>query len=295
MGEYLALKKKVVLLGDSAVGKTSLIRRFVFDQFEDSYIATIGSKVTRKEVKIQHEFKPVKLKFMIWDIIGRGGYTSLHARTFIGVKGAIIVSDLTRKETLNSIEQYWVPFLFKIVGHVPLVFACNKSDLKNELQFDPEELGEVATRYNGKLDRYLPMGYSSSYSTSAKGGNNVEKAFETLGHLIMSANELVDPVKELYESIVALGISRTTDVTSSIGALDSIIMDFCSGFTDQRLAMTLLRQELTRASIDINNPDKAGVLRAVEYLAEAENEYKDEKVVVENLKKRMEWANGINE
>jgi small GTP-binding protein len=291
----MALKKKIVLLGDSAVGKTSLIRRFVFDQFEDSYIATIGSKVTRKEVKIRYRDEPVKLKFMIWDIIGRGGYTSLHARTFIGVKGAIIVSDLTRKETLNSLEQYWIPFLFKIVGHVPLVFACNKSDLKNEVKFEPKDLGDIAVRYNGKLDRYLPMGYESNYSTSAKDGGNVEKAFETLGHLIMSSNELVDPVKELYESIVAMGISRTTDNNSSIGVLDSVIMDFCSGFTDQRLAMTLLRQELTRASIDINNPTKEGVLRGVEYLAEAENEYKDEKLVVNNLKKRLEWANGIKE
>lgn len=291
----MALKKKIVLLGNSAVGKTSLIRRFVFDQFEDSYIATIGSKVTRKEVKIRYRNEPLKLKFMIWDIIGRGGYTSLHARTFIGVKGAIIVSDLTRKETLNSLEQYWIPFLFKIVGHVPLVFACNKCDLKNDVQFEPKDLGDIAIRYNGKLDRYLPMGYELSYSTSAKDGDNVEKAFETLGHLIMSSNELVDPVKELYESIVAMGICRTTDKNSSIGVLDSVIMDFCSGFSDQRLAMTLLRQEVTRASIDINNPDKAGVLRAIEYLAEAENEYKDEKVVVENLKKRMEWANGIKE
>lgn len=291
----MALKKKIVLLGDSAVGKTSLIRRFVFDQFEDSYIATIGSKVTRKEVKISHRNELVKVKFMIWDVIGREGYYSLHARTLIGVKGAIIVSDLTRKETLNSLEQYWIPFLFKIVGHVPLVFACNKSDLKNEVQFEPKDLADVANRYNGKLDSYLPFGYGSSYSTSAKDGNNVEKAFETLSHLILSSNELVDPVKELYESIVAMGISRTSDKASPIGALDMIIVDFCQGFTDQRLAMTLLRQELTRASVNINNPSKEEILRAVEYLGETENEFKEERVVVSNLKRRMNWTNNIKD
>jgi small GTP-binding protein len=291
----LALKKKIVLLGDSAVGKTSLIRRFVFDQFEDSYIATIGSKVTRKEVKIHHRDETVKLKFMIWDVIGREGYYSLHARTLIGVKGAIIVSDLTRKETLNTLEQFWIPFLFKIVGHVPLVFACNKSDLKSEFKFDPQELLDVSNRYNGKLERYLPYGYESSYPTSAKDGSNVEKAFETIGHLILSSHELVDPVKELYESIVAMGVSRTSDKTSAVGALDMIIVDFCEGFSDQRLAMTLLRQELTRASVDINNPTKEGVLRTVEYLGQAENEFMDEKVVVGNLKKRLELANNIEE
>lgn len=291
----MALKKKIVLLGDSAVGKTSLIRRFVFDQFEDSYIATIGSKVTRKELKIRHRDETVKLKFMIWDVIGREGYYSLHARTLIGVKGAIIVCDLTRKETLNTLEQFWIPFLFKIVGHVPLVFASNKSDLKDEHQFEPQELLDVTNRYNGKLERYLPYGYESSYPTSAKDGGNVEKAFETLGHLILSSHELVDPVKELYESIVAMGVSRTSDKTSSVGALDMIIVDFCEGFSDQRLAMTLLRQELTRASVDINNPTKEGVLRTVEYLGQAENEFMDEKVVVGNLKKRLELANNIKE
>jgi GTPase SAR1 family protein len=78
----LTIKKKIVLLGDSAVGKTSLIRRYVFDQFEDSYIATIGTKVTRKELKIQRPHHSVDLTFVIWDLIGREGYHGLHARTF---------------------------------------------------------------------------------------------------------------------------------------------------------------------------------------------------------------------
>jgi small GTP-binding protein len=291
----LALKKKIVLLGDNAVGKTSLIRRYVFDQFDDSYIATIGSKVTRKEVKLRHELDTVKLKFMIWDIIGREGYASLHARTLIGVKGAIVVSDLTRKETLNSLEQSWIPFLFKIVGHVPLVFVCNKVDLKEQVQFDPVELSEVAIRYNGKLDRYLPYGYESSYSTSAKDGTNVEKAFETLGHLILCSNQIEDPGQKLYESLMAMGLSKTADKTTAIGAMDMIIVDFCKGFPDQQLAMVLLRQELIRASIDINNPTKEGILKAVEYLAEAENEFKDEEIVKANLKKRQEIADNIVE
>ncbi len=291
----MALKKKIVLLGDNAVGKTSLIRRYVFDQFDDSYIATIGSKVTRKEVKLRHELETVDLKFMIWDIIGREGYASLHARTLIGVKGAIIVCDLTRKETLSSIEQFWIPFLFKIVGHVPLVFACNKADLKDKLQFDPNELSEVAIRYNGKLDRYLPIGYESSYSTSAKDGINVEKVFETLGHLLLSGKQLEDPGQELYETLMAMGLSRSTDKTTAIGTLDTIIVDFCQGFSDRQLAMVLLRQELIRASIDINNPTKEGILKAVEYLAEAENEFRDEEIVKANLKKRRQLADNIVE
>jgi small GTP-binding protein len=289
------MKKKIVLLGDSAVGKTSLIRRYVFDLFEDSYIATIGSKVTMKELKIKRPDRNVDLTFMIWDLIGREGYHALHARTFVGVHGALLVADLTRKETLENLERYWIPFLFKVVDEVPLVFVCNKSDLEGENEFDPEELVDIAKRYNGRVEKVLPSGVKPSYSTSAKDGSNVQKSFESLGHLLLSSKELKDPVKELYEGLVAAGVRRTTDKTEPIGALDEIIVDFCEGFKDSRLSMMILRQEFARASLDISNPTKKGVLRVVEYLAEAENEFKDEETVLSNLERRMKWARNMKD
>jgi small GTP-binding protein len=291
----LEIKRKIALLGDAAVGKTSLIRRFVFDQFEDSYTATIGSKVTMKELKIKGKTRDIELTFMIWDIIGREGYHALHSRTFVGVNGAILVADLTRKETLQSLEGYWIPFLFKVVENIPLVFVCNKSDLKDECQFSTGELQDIAKRYNGQLMDALPSGFQSAYSTSAKNGNNVDKSFLTLGHLIMSAKELKDPIKELYECIVATGIRRTTDKTTPIGALDAIIVDFCEGFDDSRMSMLILRQELVRAGIDVNNPTRKGIMKAVEYLAEAESEFKDESTVLENLVRRKGLAREVKE
>lgn len=287
------MKKKIVLLGDSAVGKTSLIRRYVFNQFEFSYISTVGSKVTKKKLKIKRPNKTVDLTFMIWDIIGREGYHALHARTFVGVHGAILVADLTRRETLNSLERYWIPFLFKVVKNVPMVFVCNKSDLKGEFEF--EELEEMAKRYNDAVDEILPTGLQSNYLTSAKDGLNVEKTFETLGHLVLAENMLQDPVKKISEVLKATGIRRNTDKTTPIGALDAIMVDFCQDFTDSRMAMIILRQEIARAQIDIDNPTKEGILKAVEYLAEAEYEFNDEDKVFSNLEKRRDWANNIRE
>lgn len=291
----MALKKKIVLLGDGAVGKTSLIRRYVFNQFEGSYTATIGSKVTMKEIKIRRPDKAVNLTLMIWDLIGREGYHALHARTFVGVHGALLVADLTRGETLSSLERYWIPSLFKVVENVPLVFACNKSDLEGDFEFEPQDLADVASRYNAGLEGILPSGLESSHSTSAKNGSNVEKAFMSLGHLMLSSNELLDPVKELYESLVATGVHMASDKTKPIGALDAIIVDFCEGFEDSRLAMLILRQEIARASIEIGNPTKEGILKVVEYLAEAENEFKDEKTVHSNLERRFGWACSLRE
>jgi small GTP-binding protein len=291
----IAVKKKIVLLGDSAVGKTSLIRRYVFDQFKDSYIATIGSKVSRKELMIKRPDGTHSLTFMIWDIIGREGYVGLHSKTYAGVHGAILVADLTRKETLENLERHWIPHLFKVVEKVPLIFACNKSDLVGEVEFDPQELADMARKYQGSVDEILPSGFDSNYYTSAKNGSNVENVFNSLGHLLLGSTEIEDPIKELYENLVALGIHRSTDKTNAIGAMDAIIVDFCEGFEDPKLPMMILRQELTRAGIHIHDPTKKGILKAVEYLAEAECEFIDEDIVIANLKKRLEWANMIKE
>jgi small GTP-binding protein len=288
----MVMKKKIVILGDSAVGKTSLIRRFVFDQFEFSYVSTVGSKVTKKKLSIPTQ-KKKELIFMIWDLIGREGYHALHARTFVGVHGAILVADLTRKETLQNLERYWLPFLLKVVDRVPMVFVCNKADLKSDYEFKTGELEDLAKKYENLTVSSLGYGMRPTYSTSAKDGTNVEKTFETLGHLLLAEKRPKDPVKKVCEMLKATGIRREADLTTPIGALDAIIVDFCDGFSDSKMAMVILRQEIARAGIDINNPMKERVFKAVEYLAEAENEFKDEETVISNFNRRREWANNI--
>ena len=293
----MAVKKKVVLLGDSAVGKTSLIKRFVLDLFEDAYITTIGSKVTRKELRTERPDRTVDLNLMIWDLLGREGYTASHARTFAGVHGAILVADLTRRETLDTLERYWIPTLFKVVENVPLVFAANKADLPHQAEWRVHELVEIAARHNVGLADALPPGLSTCYVTSAKTGENAERAFETLGHLLLAGRAPSDPVRELYESLVALGVARTSDKGTPIGALDAILVDFCetSGIAeDERVAMVLLRQEVVRAGIDVRSPTKEGVLRLVDYLAEVESEFKPAATVAEGRERRRAWASAMS-
>ena len=144
LGDYMAIKKKIVMLGDSSVGKTSMVRRYVYDSFEDSYITTIGSKITTKEMIMEMDGEETEIKLVMWDILGRVGYNASHARMFAGADGAFLIADLTRKETLGSLERYWIPLLFEVVGNVPLVFASNKSDLKNEYVYDFNDMEEMA-------------------------------------------------------------------------------------------------------------------------------------------------------
>jgi len=282
------LKKKVVLLGDSSVGKTSLIRRFVLDEFDDSYIITIGTKVTRKDLQLPVPTGQTDVSLLIWDILGRAGYSAFHARNFAGVHGAILVADLTRKETLENLERYWIPALFSVAENVPLTFVGNKVDLPQP-EFGLEELNAVATRYNVGLE-----GEPAVHLTSAKSGENVEEAFTGLGRLLVQDRRPEDPVRELYERLVADGISRSSDKSTAVGALDAIIVDFCEKgeghFENDLPAMDILREEVLRSGLDVRNPSKEGLLRIVDYFAEVESQFHPAPAVSENRERRLLWA-----
>ena len=93
------IKKKICLLGDAAVGKTSLIRRYVMDKYDDEYLSTLGTKVTKKEVEVIDDFNFVEfqLTFMLWDVLGQKEFKRIHQAAFQGTKGALIVCDLSRQ------------------------------------------------------------------------------------------------------------------------------------------------------------------------------------------------------
>src|SRR3972149_5378948 len=100
------LTKKICLLGDPSVGKTSLIRRFVLDEFDDKYLSTIGTKVSKKllSVEIPERDMKVKLTLMIWDVAGQQEYRMFHKMYLKGVEGAFSVGDITRRSTIETMR-----------------------------------------------------------------------------------------------------------------------------------------------------------------------------------------------
>lgn len=197
---------KIVLLGDGAVGKTSLVRRYVEQRFDDSYIATIGVNVKKKELD------DLGIRLVIWDIYGQKFGTELQDANYYGADGAIVVFDLTRKVTLKHVNE-WLRDLYKVVGKIPVVFAGNKKDLINDFEswrgkrlstatrrdfhdfmvehhyvkglyskeprFDPVTNKDIK-RWLKKSKRNFPEDHSF-YFTSAKTGKNVENAFRKIG------------------------------------------------------------------------------------------------------------------
>jgi small GTP-binding protein len=169
------LSKKICLIGDGGSGKTTLIRKFVFDMFDDKYIHTIGTKVTKKVVMLPEE--NIELTLMIWDI--QGQKNDLGIKTYMeGAEGALVVSDVTRLETLDHVPD-WIVSFFEVAGQVPVVLLGNKSDLVDKMLFGEDELKFLCN----KLKK---QGYNAqSMLTSAKTGLNVELAFKTLGKEIV--------------------------------------------------------------------------------------------------------------
>ncbi len=161
--------KKVVLLGDPGVGKTSLIRRFVKDYFSDDYLSTIGAKVTEKDLRFQAQAGETLLHLVIWDIAGQQGLAGIKPNLFKGAQGALVVCDLSRRQTFDGLGT-WILHFRQQCGAHPFCILANKWDLYDRRDFDYRESEGVAKAYN-----------VAHYCTSAKTGENVERAFRTLG------------------------------------------------------------------------------------------------------------------
>ena len=163
MGEYVY---KLIIIGDPAVGKTSLINRFVQDQFESEYKETIGTNIVKKVVKLENDI----VNFTIWDIAGQERWTDMRQVYYKGAAAAMIVYDVTRKITFQHIENYWVPDLrnFIEVKKIPLILIANKNDLsKNLVRVDSIQGEQLASQ----------IGALKFIEASARTGHNVDQAF----------------------------------------------------------------------------------------------------------------------
>ena len=159
--------KKVCLIGDFGVGKTSLVRRFVDRQFSDQYLTTVGVKISRKQLAIPANGGiEKKIQLVIWDIEGHTKFKSIAPSYLLGARGAIIVADLTRSETIKHLTDHLDLFASVNSDKAKVIVALNKSDLIDQ---DLE---------NYRLSQYPQV--LGTYPTSAKTNHNVEQIFAQL-------------------------------------------------------------------------------------------------------------------
>ncbi|MEM9775644.1 MAG: Rab family GTPase [Chloroflexota bacterium] len=166
------IQKKICLLGDFAVGKTSLVRQFVEGLFNDEYLSTIGVKISRRTVELPDQ--NAKANLLVWDLAGGDDYSKVTSGYLAGASGVVMVCDLTRKNTLQMLEIYARQLDKVSKKNLPKVILANKVDLTTDRQITEEALNLIGEKLNANW-----------FLTSAKTGEEVEKGFTQLAELLI--------------------------------------------------------------------------------------------------------------
>jgi small GTP-binding protein len=164
-GEY---SNKIILTGDYAVGKTSLIKRFVENRFEEDYMSTLGVELSKKTVILSEK---TKMNFIIWDIGGQRQFDLNRAKFYNGANAAFIVVDRTRPDNLKSVERWYKDIKKAILRNIPIIIVGNKSDLTDEIVISENEIKQVSKQFGfhyiltsaltgeGVIDSFLYIAY----------------------------------------------------------------------------------------------------------------------------------------
>ncbi|TQV77275.1 GTP-binding protein [Aliikangiella marina] len=157
------ISRKICMLGSFAVGKTSLVKRFVESIFSEKYKTTIGVQISKKVVTLT----AADVQLLIWDIEGADDFIKMKTRYLSGAAGCILVVDGTRPNTAKTANEL-VELMQQELGDKPFVFLINKHDLLHEWRID-----------DAQLKLWQANGWAPIF-TSAKTGENVELAFHQL-------------------------------------------------------------------------------------------------------------------
>ena len=157
------IQKKICMLGGFAVGKTSLVARYVTSLFSETYLSTVGVKIDKKQVTVDGQ----DVTLMLWDIYGQDDFQTVQASQLRGMSGYLLVVDGTRRATLET-ARLMQQKATEAAGAVPFILLLNKSDLAAQWEIDEPAFFKLAEQ-GWRVIR-----------TSAKTGEGVEDAFEAL-------------------------------------------------------------------------------------------------------------------
>jgi small GTP-binding protein len=158
-------KLKLIVIGDSGVGKTNIIKRYISNTFTIDTKSTVGVEFFTKTFKINDDI----LKLEIWDTAGQERYKAITSAYYRGSRGALIVYDITRIETYNNVDKWLTELKEKVEGSLKLLLIGNKSDLQEERKISIETAKHKARQFN------VPLMETSAYDST-----NIKKVFETI-------------------------------------------------------------------------------------------------------------------
>ena len=197
---------KLLLLGDSTVGKTSILVKYINDKFDEGAIATVGVDYMDKIIN----YKNLKIKLQIWDTSGEEKFRAITRNFYRNADGIFIVFDLTKKPTFDHVK-IWISEAHDHNDTIKLVLIGNKLDLKNEIEVSNELASSYAKRNNLKY-----------FETSAKEdkrhkgklcGNgvyvtpNINVAFDTIVDLLFAGKTEKDIISEFSQNNSSLSVN----------------------------------------------------------------------------------------
>ena len=177
---------KIVLIGDTSVGKTNILSKYLSDEFDPDSKATVGVEFGTKNFKIENNI----VKVQIWDTAGQERYRSITNAYYKGAKGSLLVYDITNKKSFENLDRWISDLKTNGDSNISIVLLGNKSDLENLRQISTEEGKQKAEFY-----KFAFM------ETSALNGHNIEKAFDEL------ISDVYKNHKELFEKSAKVEIS----------------------------------------------------------------------------------------
>ena len=164
---------KVLLLGNSDVGKSSLLLRYVDSVWSDTFVPTIGVDFKVKTIEIGGK----KVKLQIWDTAGQERFRTVVSTYFRGAHGIFLIYDITNRDSFKNLENWLIEIEKNASENVLKILIGNKNDLEDERDIASDE-GKAFANRNGM----------QFIETSAKMNTNVNEAFETLGKLMIEFN-----------------------------------------------------------------------------------------------------------
>jgi len=194
---------KIVLIGDGGVGKTTLRRRWMGEGFITSYILTVGADFAVKTLITPYGHE---VKFQIWDLGGQPHFKEVRKTFYAGTTGALVVYDVTNRKSYNNVFG-WIEEMLKHVNKkIPIVLVGNKIDLRNNT---PDA---ITTEEGIKLRRKIIEKYGLKVlfiETSAKTGENVDKAFQVMAKLLLQELGVIE-VEEEEVPVVASAVEEAS-------------------------------------------------------------------------------------
>ncbi|GAH49456.1 unnamed protein product, partial [marine sediment metagenome] len=167
---------KVIVIGDPAVGKTSLLTKFATNQFEEKYLPTIGVSILKEPIELEEKNATVALMF--WIIAGQPQFYMLHRPYYNGADGIVLMFDITRSSTFSNINNWYSSAVKYGLSGVPRILIGNKADLKEERKI----ILPMAEHLSEKLN-------APYFETSALTGKNIKVVFQKIAELIYRAQK----------------------------------------------------------------------------------------------------------